>query len=361
MSACDQDSNNSIRHSRSREAPPLHAPFPNIRKQADLVRNIDLVAVLKQTAAIADQYDRSKWYTPRGVISVTGRKFFKRTRTVGGGGAIDLIMHLQDYDFITAVSWLIENFPSQHIPTSAPQKPLAGKTLALPNKNLNNLPQVARYLTLERCLPADLVRSLIDARTLYADDRANAVFLLLGKGKTIVGAEIRGTTKRTWHALAPGSRKDLGYFHVGSHKTSRIVLCESAIDAISCHALDSDCMAISTAGAHPNPPWLPSLTNKGLDLFCGFDADNTGDTLAQKMMALHPTIRRLRPTLHDWNDVLKSSPVNPLPTSSRISGKTTKTQSSSPPVPTPFKRTTQLSQNTTWKRKTIRTASSIVL
>jgi DNA primase len=103
---------------------------------------------------------------------------------------------------------------------------------------------------------------------------------------------------------------------VGSHKASRIVICESAIDAISYHALDPDCMAISTAGAHPNPPWLPSLTNKAAQLFCGFDADNTGDTLAQKMMALHPSVKRLRPTHHDWNDKLKSSLSKPPRTAS---------------------------------------------
>jgi len=78
----------------------LHARFENIRAQADLARNIDLVAVLKQTAAIADKYDRSRWHTPQGVISVTGHKFFNWTKAVGGGGAIDLIMHLQDYDFM---------------------------------------------------------------------------------------------------------------------------------------------------------------------------------------------------------------------------------------------------------------------
>jgi hypothetical protein len=289
----------------------LHAHFENIRKQADLARNIDLVTVLKQTAAIADKYDRSRWHTPQGVISVTGHKFFNWTKAVGGGGAIDLIMHLQDYDYLRAVSWLIEKFPSHPIPTFGPPKNQPRKTLALPGKNPGKLPQVTGYLTLQRCLPPEMVRSLIDAGTLYADDRANAVFLLLGKGKTAVGAEIRGTTKRRWHALALGSRKDLGYFHVGSLKASRIVICESAIDAISYHALDSDSMALSTAGAHPNPPWLSSLIKKGPDLFCGFDADNTGDTLAQRMIALHPTIKRLRPTHHDWNDELKSSLDNP--------------------------------------------------
>jgi hypothetical protein len=100
---------------------------------------------------------------------------------------------------------------------------------------------------------------------------------------------------------------------VRSCRASRFVICESSIDTIFCHALDSNCMALSTAGAHPNPPWLPSLTNNGFDIFCGFDAGNIGDTLAQKMMALHPTIKRLRARLQDWRDELKSSLANPPP------------------------------------------------
>jgi len=285
----------------------LATHFEKIGKQAELARNIDLVAVLKQTGAIVDKNDRSKWHTPQGVISVTGHKFFNWTKAVGGGGAIDLIMHLHAYDFITAVRWLTENFTSHTMPTSRSPKPQAVRPLALPINNPDKLPQVTRYLTRERSLPAAIIRSLIDEGNLYADDRANAVFLLLGKGKTVVGAEIRGTTKRPWHALAPGSRKDLGYFHVQNDSPSKIVICESAIDAISCHALHFDCMALSTAGAHPNPQWLSTLINKGFDLFCGFDADDTGDALARKMLTLYPTIERLRPTHHDWNDELKSS------------------------------------------------------
>jgi hypothetical protein len=47
--------------------------------------------------------------------------------------------------------------------------------------------------------------------------------------------------------------------------------------------------------------------------FCGFDSDGAGDRLAQRMIALYPTIRRLRPPNHDWNDVLQSHPPAPLP------------------------------------------------
>jgi hypothetical protein len=100
----------------------------------------------------------------------------------------------------------------------------------------------------------------------YGDPRGNAVFLLLGKENLPVGAELRGTTARPWHGLAPGSQKDLGFFAVPAEPspitvsaTSPIILCESAIDAISCFALHPHCRCLSTAGARPNPLWLKPL------------------------------------------------------------------------------------------------------
>ena len=72
-------------------------------------------------------------------------------------------------------------------------------------------------------------------------------------------------------------------------------------------------MALSAAGAHPNPPWLLNIIKNGFEVFCGFDADKTGDAIAAKMIALYPSVKRLRPTNHDWNEVLKSTIVKPHP------------------------------------------------
>ena len=107
--------------------------------------------------------------------------------------------------------------------------------------------------------------------------------------------------------MAPGSRKDLGYFSVSAKDANTIVLCESAIDALSCFILHPGTLCISTAGARPNPRWLPPLLCTAQQVvFCGFDADPTGDDTAASMIALHPQVRRLRPRLHDWNDVLRA-------------------------------------------------------
>lgn len=37
---------------------------------------------------------------------------------------------------------------------------------------------------------------------------------------------------------------------------------------------------------------------------CAFDTDEPGEKASRQMMGLHPSIQRLRPPGHDWNDVL---------------------------------------------------------
>jgi len=170
------------------------------------------------------------------------------------------------------------------------------------------LGRVRRYLTECRRLAPSFLEPLIQAGRLYADSRGNAVFLLVaGKAQRPVGAELRGTGPRVWRGLAPGTRKDLGYFWIGPQGFREIVLCESAIDAMSCFQIYPQYICISTAGVRSNPPWLPGLLARDFELHCGFDADGPGDAAAARMMALHAAIRRLRPPAHDWNDALAAN------------------------------------------------------
>ena len=80
--------------------------------------------------------------------------------------------------------------------------------------------------------------------------------------------------------MAPGSQKDLGYFSIGALAPTMIVLCESGIDAMSCFLLHPSSLCVSTSGAWPNLRWLPSLLSEGYAVYCGFDADPTGDDIA---------------------------------------------------------------------------------
>jgi hypothetical protein len=276
--------------------------FREVRQRANQVREIPLDAVLLATGAQQDRYDKAKWHTPRGVLSVTGAKFMNWNQGSGGGGAIDLAMHLEGLGFKAAVQWLWNLFPGS-LPARDPRR-RRKPTLRLPAKHTGNLARVHRYLTVDRKLPASLVDPLIEAGSIYADSYGNAVFLLLGKGKSPVGAEMRGTGQRAWRAMAPGSRKNHGYFSVRPDPPRRIILCESAIDAMSCSVLKPGSWCISTSGARPNPPWIVDLLRTGCKVFCGFDADAVGDKAAHAMISLLPSISRCRPSLHDWNQLL---------------------------------------------------------
>jgi len=307
----------------------------DFRRQADAVRSIPLETVLTRWGAKRDRRDRSQWRTQRGPLSVTGAKFFNWHLREGGGGAIDLVMHLSGWDADTAVQWL-----HQHLAAHAAAAPLAAGcasnpcprrtssrgdvpakaggqaqpdgSLRLPLANLAHLERVRRYLTEQRGLAADILEPLIGAGKVYADGRGNAVFLMVaGKPNRAVGAELRGTGQRIWRGLAPGTRKDAGYFWVGAG-SQKIVLCESAIDAISCFQLHrtqlhEECICISTAGIRPDAPWLQPLLACGYDIHCGFDDDAPGNTVASQLLRRHPSIERLRPPAHDWNDAILAS------------------------------------------------------
>jgi hypothetical protein len=278
--------------------------FGQLRDLADQVRTIPLESVLRLSGAQPDRYDRHKWHTQQGVLSVTGAKFINWNRTLGGGGAIDLVIHLHGLGFRQAVQWLSHSFPGAFRLESDPLSSKAA--LAIPPPDPAKLWRVRQYLLGERALPQALIDPLIQSGSLYADHRANAVFLLLGKEKRPVGAELRGTTTRPWRGLAPGSQKDLGFFAIPANPLPAIILVESAIDAISCFTLHPQHRCLSTAGARPNPRWLAALLEQRFPVYCGFDADPTGEDMARAMIALHPTVQRLRPRRHDWNEVLKA-------------------------------------------------------
>lgn len=225
-------------------------------------------------------------------------------RGVGGGGAIDLAMHLHHLDFKQALDWLEQHFPGPFTPEPTPVK--LRPPFQLPPPDPSKLSAVRHYLVAQRGIPCQLITSLIRSHHLYADRKANAVFLLLGKEDQPVGAELRGTTERRWHGLAPGSQKDLGFFSIPPVPRPKIILCESAIDALSCFALHPEHRCLSTAGARPNPPWLAPLIAQGHELFCGFDTDVVGESMARAMIDLYPSTKRLRSSHHDWNDLLTS-------------------------------------------------------
>ena len=61
----------------------------DLRRRAAVVREVALEAVLTFRGAVRDRYDKAKWHTEQGSLSVTGPKFMNWERDEGGGGAMD--------------------------------------------------------------------------------------------------------------------------------------------------------------------------------------------------------------------------------------------------------------------------------
>ena len=135
--------------------------FEEIRKKADSVRNIDLHTLLQRHGCTKDPRDKAKWHTPRGVISVNGQKFMNWTLGTGGGGAIDLVIHLQEVGFKNAVLWLCNNFSSTSAQSSQKQSYPQKQTLKLPQRDDGKLLQVIHYLGDQRRIPKELIDNLI--------------------------------------------------------------------------------------------------------------------------------------------------------------------------------------------------------
>ena len=118
----------------------------------DQLRRLPLPAVLRETGAQRDRSDKAKWHTPKGDISITGMKFMNWHLGLGGGGAIDLAMHLNDLDFKAAVAWLQRHFSIA--PDSDP--PPARRRLTLPPPDRSQLSAVKRYHRLRPYLALSL-------------------------------------------------------------------------------------------------------------------------------------------------------------------------------------------------------------
>ena len=128
---------------------------------ADRMRAVPLETILTLRGARRDRHDRAKWHTERGPLSVTGWKFMNWHQHRGGGGAIDLVMHLAGVDYGTALRWL-EIYASAGLPAASPPaadrvdgKQATARTpgvLRLPLPDPRRLARVRQYLTRRRGL-----------------------------------------------------------------------------------------------------------------------------------------------------------------------------------------------------------------
>ena len=296
------------------------------RKYQDLankVRDIPLEQVAYQLGLEPDPKDKHKWQHENHIINITGNKFYDWQHLKGGGGAIDLVMHVNQCNFKQAVAWLNDRMGEsatleavtyqtrEIIQTEQPHPFIA------PTPDADKWQQVKTYLTRERRLPSSLVDNLHDLGLVYADDKQNAVFIRRDlEQQTITGAALRGTAgaDNTFKGLALGSKRSNGWFHFqkggqSSDPITRAVLVESPIDAMSFAVLDRTdsrkTIYLSTDGAGQVPlEFLRQLPNKSVIVVS--NNDNCGNLMTLNVMDLLPNCVRKLPQAQDWNEELKN-------------------------------------------------------
>jgi hypothetical protein len=296
----------------------------SLKEIADEVREADLEGVAASLGLERDSHDKHKWRDGDHIISISDRLFMDWLADKGGGGAIDLVMHVQGCEFKAAVEWLSGRDFSRPA-VIAPQKaePKELPPLVMPAANGQRWEAVQRYLVETRKLPLALVDKLHEKGLIYADDFQNAVFVRHGmtdgqwRRGNITGASLRGTwgEQNAFRGMALGTVRDKGWFWIGTGngQISRVMLTESPIDAMSLAVLDRrNCpqngvtiyLSIDGSGAFPLEP-LKVVTQLRGEVLIAFDADKSGELMAWRLAQKLPRAERLLPDRgKDWNEQL---------------------------------------------------------
>jgi 5S rRNA maturation endonuclease (ribonuclease M5) len=294
---------------------------------ANKVRDLPLKDVAYELGLEADPQDQHKWQNENHTINITGSKFYDWKQMEGGGGAIDLVMHVNECDYKQSVAWLGDRFGSsaaieavtykaQEIIHSIPVQEFIPPAIAQ-----DKWQGVKQYLTRQRLLPSGLVDRLHEQGLIYADKNQNAVFLRRSLDeKRITGASLRGTTGASlrgttgadnkFKGLAKGSKRLDGWFYFergeqSSDPVRRVVLVESPIDAMSLAVLErtdsKKTLYLSTDGAGQIPT---EYLKEVKDVVIAFDNDEPGQEMAQRLKTQLPNATRKIPSSIDWNQDL---------------------------------------------------------
>ncbi|MHC5771927.1 MAG: MobV family relaxase [Nostoc sp.] len=302
----------------------------------EIVRSLELKTQQLRDLALEDvawelglNYERERWRGHGHIINIDAEKFydFAPEHSKGSGGAIDLVMHVNNCNFRQAVVWLDERFGSAGVERAALAhvKNRAADIIqteprpqfAPPVEDKANWSAVERYLNQFRGIPSDCVQMLHNQGLVYADQQQNAVFVMRNLDGQRNGAFLRGTwgENNTFKGYEKGTKRrdSWFYFHLGGKaddKTSTAILCESPIDAISRAMLEylirgdvpperTVYMAIDDIKSLP----IERL-QKVPNILVAFGNDKSSDAAAQRVLELMPQSQIKKSKASDWNQQL---------------------------------------------------------
>ncbi|MFT3831344.1 MAG: MobV family relaxase [Opitutaceae bacterium] len=294
--------------------------------RTEAARDVPLSLVAEQYFQTPGQKEGSSdvWEAPDHKLVITGAKFYdhKPSQQTGGGGAIDLVMHLWGVRFGTALE-IIEGlapglsrgaaqvFALTHSKSVTPRREDFATlrerwAKAAPDK----LQNAVRYLTEVRGIPAAVVEAVIDRGDLWANRHGSCVFAHRDRDRVIRGCTVRESNfapKQKPFKQTIGDKVSAWFSAGGDWRSRELVLVESPIDALSFAGLrhSPDAQVISTAGSADVSQLIEAAQSEGRRICLGFDADEAGARFAQRVAALCASVpKTFTPLGKDWNEEL---------------------------------------------------------
>lgn len=281
------------------------------KMRASNLRELPIIDVLQRLGASINAKDKNNFDTSQGRMSTDGQKFFNHDLGKGGRGAIDLVMHLQQCDYKSAIALLANEFGENAAVASvaaAPADIVKNAIQTTPFRSIlppdvdHNWPNVRKWINETRKIPLKIIDLFRKQGLIRADNRKNAVFVNFDR----TGGEIRGMGDFKGYR----GTKNLMIFE-NDENSKKCMILESGNDALAFAGMPKSSgigKVISTGGdfGQKTIDQLKALQRDGFQLFVGTDNDPSGDAKFKKLQKeLGRTIIREKPIGRDWQEDLK--------------------------------------------------------
>jgi len=212
-------------------------------KILEQARATDVLAFFEQRNGFTFIY-RSGTYRcrqhPSLAIDSDRRSWFWHSKGIGGFGALDYLVKIENVPFRQAVEVLTGTTLKIVQSQQEQQEIEKNKILALPQKTNISI-NLYSYLCLKREIDSSIVDMLMQKEMLYEDNRSNVVFVSFDEHDKPRFASLRGTQKNShFRGDCSGSDKRYGFTIAAENVIfKRVYIFESPIDAMSHATLES--------------------------------------------------------------------------------------------------------------------------
>ena len=269
----------------------------------EVLRNIELKTSAEKLGLEIDPNDKEQFKSDGFRISINGQKWFDHEEKKGGGGSIDLVCHVLECDFNTAVEFLGNGYKITNESDKSAKQAIKNASI-IPTEHSGNWERTRSYLVDNRGINGLLVDWCADHQLIYADRYNNCVF------RYGSGVELRGIYKK-WRSSRGKATKPFCILHCNG-KPKALVITESAIDCMSYRQIHPTMFVASIAG-NSNKILIQACIDiarrNNVSIISAFDDDKGGDIAHKNLIELAKdivSVTRHTPTGgKDWNECLK--------------------------------------------------------